>query len=330
MALSTQQKKMAALIYGIAIQRGLNHARAKEMVAAAYAESGLNPTIRNKRTQAAGLFQLLSPGYVNRANQMGGVDNPRANINAIIPDYISYWRSHPNAAPGEAARDVERSGEGAGFYSAPLKAIGPITGVNPATLPTSGGMVNAGGQGSIPAPQKPPESPHAYSDFALSLINAVKTHNPEAMMGAIMTLRNATKPQPVTQPTLGGVQSNQGPRNPPRVTPGGGGRPLDEMIRAEQLAKNMGLTVGENYNEPGGVHPVHVKNSYHYRRFPANPKVGRAIDVTGPAPKLSAYTKRILGLGGTAELFYDPLGGWKYGKSIGPIGHHGTHVHVAY
>lgn len=29
------------------------------------------------------------------------------------------------------------------------------------------------------------------------------------------------------------------------------------------------------------------------------------------------------------ELFYDPLGGWKYGQSIGAIGNHSDHVHVA-
>jgi hypothetical protein len=31
-----------------------------------------------------------------------------------------------------------------------------------------------------------------------------------------------------------------------------------------------------------------------------------------------------------AELFYDPIGGIKYGKNIGAIGGHSNHVHVAY
>jgi hypothetical protein len=30
------------------------------------------------------------------------------------------------------------------------------------------------------------------------------------------------------------------------------------------------------------------------------------------------------------ELFYDPMGGIKHGRNIGPIGGHGNHVHVAY
>jgi hypothetical protein len=103
---------------------GLPENRALELVAAAYAESGLNPSIRNKTSGAAGLFQLLSPGYVQRAQAMGGVDNPAANTKAILGDYVSYWKSHPNAAPGEAGRDVERSGEGASFYSNPLALLG--------------------------------------------------------------------------------------------------------------------------------------------------------------------------------------------------------------
>jgi hypothetical protein len=30
------------------------------------------------------------------------------------------------------------------------------------------------------------------------------------------------------------------------------------------------------------------------------------------------------------ELFYDPEGGIKHGRSIGPIGGHRDHVHIAY
>lgn len=33
------------------------------------------------------------------------------------------------------------------------------------------------------------------------------------------------------------------------------------------------------------------------------------------------------GLGGLREAFYDPVGGWDNGQSIGPIGGHGTHGH---
>jgi murein DD-endopeptidase MepM/ murein hydrolase activator NlpD len=134
-SLSQQQQGVARIIYAAARKAGLPDARARELVAASYAESGLNPNARNKSSGAAGLFQLLSPGYVSNANAHGGVYSPQANIGAILPQYQRYWQQHPNAAPGEAGRDVELSGEGAGFYSHPLGTIGKFGGAPPANPP---------------------------------------------------------------------------------------------------------------------------------------------------------------------------------------------------
>jgi len=129
MPLRPQQTQIARLLYQLGIQHGLNPKRAREFVAAAYEESGLQPGINNRAgSGAAGLFQLLSKGYVNRANQLGGVHNPRANALVILPDYQRYWASHPGAAPGQAARDVERSGQGSGFYSRHLGMFGTLGG----------------------------------------------------------------------------------------------------------------------------------------------------------------------------------------------------------
>src|SRR5262245_2110835 len=158
--LNPEQIQTAQTIYQIARQQGIPHQRAVELVAASYAESGLNPTIRNKSSGAAGLFQLLSPGYVNRATQLGGVDNPRANTMAILPDYKRYWQQHPTALPGEAGRDVERSGEGAGFYSGPIGLVGGLPyGQTPAAVQQSVGPA-MGGIPSAP-PMLSPLSPRA-------------------------------------------------------------------------------------------------------------------------------------------------------------------------
>jgi transglycosylase-like protein with SLT domain len=134
-SLNTSQRQMAILIYntfynalrnaGFSTQAAAN--RAIEAVAAAYMESGLNPNARNASSGAAGLFQLLSSGYVNAANSMGGVYNPLANIKAILPAYLSYWKSHPSAVAGAGARDVERSGQSASWYAQPLGWIAPYT-----------------------------------------------------------------------------------------------------------------------------------------------------------------------------------------------------------
>jgi len=178
--------------------------------------------------------------------------------------------------------------------------------------------------------QNPAELTHNYSNFAMSLIAALQHHDPMAMYGAIVNLRKSlAKPQPVSMPhgsTVGGPPGVSGPVGTPTAT---GGTALSDLIRAEKIAKAMGLRASENYNLPGGVNPVHVKNSYHYRKFPGT-NIGEAIDVSGSPQAMAAYFRKMLALGGTSELFYDPLGGYKYGKSIGPIGGHRTHVHVAY
>jgi hypothetical protein len=54
--------------------------------------------------------------------------------------------------------------------------------------------------------------------------------------------------------------------------------------RLGKLAQQMGLHVGEN-PAFGGVHPVHVANSYHYK--------DEAIDVSGDPAKMRAFAKRV-------------------------------------
>jgi peptidoglycan LD-endopeptidase LytH len=159
MALTAAQTQTARLITGLARRAGISPARAREVVAAAYAESTLNPRATNKSSGAAGLFQLLSSGYVNQANKLGGVYNPRANTQAIINDYARYWKQHPGAAPGEAGRDVERSGAGAGFYANPLSLLGNYGGgaVPAAAAPAGGGGLVA----PPPAPAGPSFRPSA-------------------------------------------------------------------------------------------------------------------------------------------------------------------------
>jgi len=69
---------------------------------------------------------------------------------------------------------------------------------------------------------------------------------------------------------------------------------LNQMLRAIALAKRLGLRVSENpYVDH--VDPVHVKNSYHYRRLGMSHgrPVGEAIDVGGN-PKLLMKLYRTL------------------------------------
>lgn len=96
----------------------------------------------------------------------------------------------------------------------------------------------------------------------------------------------------------------------------------------KQAEKKFGLNVGEN-PAFGGVAPVHVPDSYHYRTDSKGR--GEAIDVSGEPAQMMAFdhwVARKWGQGVT-ELFYDPGISIKEGAEIGAIGDHEDHVHVA-
>lgn len=176
MALNPGQQKVATLIYTLARQRGLPDARARELVAASIAESGLNPNAKNSSSGAGGLFQLLSPGYRQKAQQLGGVNDPRANTLAILPDYQAYWRTHPGAPAGAAAAAVERSGQGAGFYSRPLSQIGPL---GAAQTPTGRALPAVPVQPGLTQQSVQNAPPDLRKAFANSLIAASQQRQPD-------------------------------------------------------------------------------------------------------------------------------------------------------
>lgn len=88
-----------------------------------------------------------------------------------------------------------------------------------------------------------------------------------------------------------------------------------KLSYAKKMAPQFGLVITST---TGGKH---APGSYHY--------AGRAIDVAGSASAMAKYYNHMKQLKPT-ELFYDPLGGIKYGQEIGAIGGHSDHVHVAF
>ena len=83
------------------------------------------------------------------------------------------------------------------------------------------------------------------------------------------------------------------------------------MNRARELGLRITSTTGGR----------HAPNSYHYR--------GRAFDAAGSPGAMRQFYREMARTNPT-ELFYDPMGGIKHGRSIGAIGGHGRHVHLAY
>jgi len=130
--LDRSQLANAEIIFAAATDAGLSDNEAEQMVAASCQESGFNASVVNG-IGATGLFQLMG-GYQTTAEQLGGVTNPLANTEAILPEYVAYWNGtsnytpdycggEPSSAEGVAACSTERSGSSPSWYAAPLPWI---------------------------------------------------------------------------------------------------------------------------------------------------------------------------------------------------------------
>lgn len=189
MALSPAQTADATKIYTVAVQKGLPPQRARELVLAAFHEGGLDPNAHNP-SGAEGDMQLLSPGYQAKAKALGGVHNTYANVSAILPDYQRYWQQHPDAPMGAAAAAVERSGEGAGYYSSNadlMNFLGSAGGKPPPVGPAP--MMGAPAQGP---------TRDARTEFALAMAQSIGSHHfdPHAISSALSQLNSSEQPSP--------------------------------------------------------------------------------------------------------------------------------------
>ncbi len=101
-----------------------------------------------------------------------------------------------------------------------------------------------------------------------------------------------------------------------------GDNPADTV---SQEAKRFGLTttsgqrtVQHNKDVGGAANSNHLS--------------GNAYDFAGDPQKMRQFTEYMRDAYGDnlSELYHDPVGGYKAGKSIGPIGDHSDHVHVAW
>jgi len=110
----------------------------------------------------------------------------------------------------------------------------------------------------------------------------------------------------------------------------GGGLPQQGRSRRTPTIIKLGLIAQSQFGLRVSEHPyfdqvdpVHTAGSFHY--------TGQAIDVTGDPAKLAAFNKFVASRFGDqlAEMFYDPGINIDNGQPTGPIGGHGTHVHVA-
>lgn len=289
--LSAAQAENARFLYQRALSRGLTPGRAKEIAAAAYSESSLDPHAKNA-SGAAGDFQLLSQGYVDKANAAGGVFDPGANEDAILPDYQAYWRSHPGAAPGEAAAAVERSGEGAGFYTKGMGLLGFLAGGKPAAV--------AGTAAPAAAGVASPIGVDPMQQFRLQVAQAVGSHQhltPRMVLGLVqqrLGAQNAASaapgtPQTVTAaPTASAAPSRAMPTTSGKLTWTGAsiaGEDPTFIRRTEQAAMQEGATAIDVISgERAGAHNQAVGGVAHSNHLPDANGFAHAVDARAYVP----------------------------------------------
>lgn len=174
----------------------------------------------------------------------------------------------------------------------------------------SGPMGSPAGAGKVDLPEA--GGPLDLTAWALSGLSR-QGHNPER---GLEDLVNAVAAGASAAPTPGGTPAPAplGPRKSPRgginelfYDPLGGvkyghkigaiGGHRDHVhfslsTEAAQkaaiaYARRLGLHVGEDMD--GNVHPVHVKDSFHYRRYRKGDPFRMAADVSGDASRMSAF-----------------------------------------
>jgi TP901 family phage tail tape measure protein len=128
---------------------------------------------------------------------------------------------------------------------------------------------------------------------------------------------------------VAGVKADVGAANAlikrAKASGGAGGPTSWETFDA--LAKKMGLSISSTFR-PGDSDSFHGQSVGGGR--------ARATDYSGPiygsrTGPMANFTRALMPrVRQLEELFYDPLGGWDKGVSIGAIGGHDDHVHVAF
>jgi hypothetical protein len=98
----------------------------------------------------------------------------------------------------------------------------------------------------------------------------------------------------------------------------------DPLATLSKEAHNYGLKLTSNLRSPAKNKAVGgAPNSYHLE--------GAGYDFSGNPQAMKAFTQHLQETYGPSlrELYHDPVGGWKNGQSVGPVGGHTNHVHVA-
>jgi hypothetical protein len=134
---------------------------------------------------------------------------------------------------------------------------------------------------------------------------------PAETQGYIQTILHGKDPGGLSSPTGGGGTDSVGT---PSVSSPTGANPFS--VISSLSTPNQNPTLQRGWDMLGQIWAMKNQQA-------PTPDSSTIPSASNPTPDMSSGDARI------RELFYDPLGGWDEGKSIGPIGGHSDHVHVA-
>lgn len=297
-------------------------------------ESGFNPTAHSP-AGAQGIAQIV-PKYHPTAHVNDPIASLRyaARLDKSLLRRYGNWRDALSAYnSGRPYKVGQRISETRNYVASILGGVkNPM--LNAPRNPSNNPFPGSAGSSTNDAFGGAAARPKAMAAFMLQNAEAMAAGQPFDFTGMVSA---QAEDRAATANAVHGMDPGGEDPSDPRVKmvtgagyrgPGG----AKEMLDAIKQAKKFGLRESENPAAGDHVDPVHVKGSYHYQRYKGSPNVGRALDVSGSPQEMSAFyrfARRRYGKSLT-ELFYDPLGGIKYGKPIGAIGHHKDHVHIAF
>lgn len=295
MALTAAQRRVLTRLKSIGAQVGASPKEIKAAIETGLVESNLsNPS--GGDGDSAGWRQERASLY----------PNPR-NLDASIRRFYAETRGQRGKAgsAGQLAAAVQRpAAQYRGRYqtqSGRADVLRGTTSRSPAQASTTPGVDNSGLRAQLVS-QFLGRSGQNPVDFAMGIraardVPATTTTTPKPVStsaAAGQTGHGASKLLELFWQGEGGINAKNNKKVPQGFVSGhtdhvhvaAGPK---TVIALGQLAQRMGLHVGEN-DHFGGVNPVHVANSYHYR--------GQAIDVSGTPAQMRAYAHRVAAMHG--------------------------------
>jgi hypothetical protein len=294
MRLTPEQRRVLSDFLAEANRRGASPKERKALIEAGLVEANLGNPRYGDRDSLGSLQQRPSQGWGSATQVL----NPRYAASKFLSS--AKRANRPGMSAGELAQAVQRSAfpgrydERSGQAESLLSGRRSGSTTTTTTVTTPGVDRSAERQSLLLGYLDQRNNP----DALLNLASGLKAN--QDTPGSTRTVRSGSGPTARSARYHGplfelfwqgqnGINVKNGERVPQGFVSGhtdhvhvAAGRKM--VVRLGQLAQKMGLNVGENPHY-GGVNPVHVQGSYHYKN--------EAIDVSGDPKKMARYAHTV-------------------------------------